>query len=144
MSSYIPYTQEERDRAHRTDLIALLRGQGEVLKRSGTEYEWHISGQKVTIRDQGGDPAHLLPNPLYTPAVAGDGLGHEHRSVTLERLSGFGIGTAPVLRHGDRRGAVLLSEMRHFSHHAGRKSQYLLYGIPAHPAAISGDFGRGG
>ena len=50
MSEYIPYTQGERDRAHRTDLIALLRGQGEVLKRSGTEYEWRVGGQKVTIR----------------------------------------------------------------------------------------------
>lgn len=45
MSSYIPYTQEERDRAHRTDLIALLRSQGEMLKRSGTEYEWRVGGQ---------------------------------------------------------------------------------------------------
>ena len=50
MSSYIPYTQEERDRAHHTDLTALLRSQGEVLKRSGTEYEWRVGGQKVTIR----------------------------------------------------------------------------------------------
>lgn len=97
MSFYIPYTQAERDRAHHTDLTALLRSQGEALKRSGTEYEWHVGGQKVTIRGQGGDPAHLLLNPLYTPAVAGDGLGHEHRPVTLERLSGFGIGTATVL-----------------------------------------------
>lgn len=143
MSSYIPYTQEERDRAHRTDLIALLRGQGEVLKRSGTEYEWHVGGQKVTIRGQGGDPAHLLPNPLYAPAVAGDGLGHEHRPVAPECLSGLGAGAAPVLRHGDRRGAVLLSEMRHFSHHAGGKSYYVLHGVPAHSTAVPGDFGRG-
>ena len=50
MSSYIPYTQEERDRAHHTDLTALLRSQGEVLKCSGTEYEWRIGGQKITIR----------------------------------------------------------------------------------------------
>ena len=50
MSEYIPYTQEERDRAHHTDLTVLLRSQGEVLKRSGTEYEWHVGGQKVTIR----------------------------------------------------------------------------------------------
>lgn len=50
MSSYISYTQEERDQAHHTDLTALLRSQGEALKRSGTEYEWHVGGQKVTIR----------------------------------------------------------------------------------------------
>ena len=50
MSFYIPYTQAERDRAHHTDLTALLRSQGEALKRSGTEYEWHVGGQKVTIR----------------------------------------------------------------------------------------------
>ena len=50
MSFYIPYTQAERDRAYHTDLTALLRSQGEALKRSGTEYEWHVGGQKVTIR----------------------------------------------------------------------------------------------
>ncbi len=50
MSEYISFTQEERDRAHHTDLTALLHSQGEVLKRSGTEYEWRVGGQKVTIR----------------------------------------------------------------------------------------------
>lgn len=49
MSEYIPFSQEERDRAHHTDLTALLRSQGATLKRSGTEYEWRIGGQKVTI-----------------------------------------------------------------------------------------------
>ncbi len=50
MSEYIPFSQEERDRAHHTNLVALLRSQGEVPQAPGTEYEWRIGGQKVTIR----------------------------------------------------------------------------------------------
>lgn len=50
MSSYIPYTDEQRERAHKADLVSLLRSQGEHLKRSGSEYEWRDGSQKVTIR----------------------------------------------------------------------------------------------
>lgn len=41
---------EERYRARQTDLVELLRSQGEVLKRCGSEYQWLHDGQKVTIR----------------------------------------------------------------------------------------------
>ena len=50
MSSYIHFTEEERERARNTDLVELLKSQGEMLKRSGSEYEWLDGTQKVTIR----------------------------------------------------------------------------------------------
>lgn len=50
MSSYIYFTKEERERARTTDLVELLKSQGETLKRSGSEYEWLDGTQKVTIR----------------------------------------------------------------------------------------------
>lgn len=45
MSSYIHYTTEEKERARQTDLVSLLRSQGETLKRSGREFEWRDGGQ---------------------------------------------------------------------------------------------------
>ena len=50
MSSYIHFTEEEKDRARQTDLADLLHRQGEKLKRSGSEYEWRDGSQKLTIR----------------------------------------------------------------------------------------------
>lgn len=50
MPNYIPFTPEQREQARRTDLRALLRSQGETIKRSGSEYEWRDGAQKVTIR----------------------------------------------------------------------------------------------
>ena len=50
MAQYIHYTEEEKSRARQTDLVELLRSQGETLKRSGSEYEWLDGNQKVTIR----------------------------------------------------------------------------------------------
>ena len=50
LSSYIHFTEEERERARNTDLVELLRSQCETLKRSGSEYEWLDGTQKVTIR----------------------------------------------------------------------------------------------
>ena len=38
LSSYIHFTEEERERARNTDLVELLKSQGETLKRSGSEY----------------------------------------------------------------------------------------------------------
>lgn len=49
LSSYIHFT-EERERARTTDLVELLKSQGETLKRSGSEYEWLDGLQKVTTR----------------------------------------------------------------------------------------------
>ena len=50
MSTYIHFTDEQKEQARRTDLADLLRRQGETLKRSGSEYEWRDGSAKVTIR----------------------------------------------------------------------------------------------
>lgn len=50
MGKYIHFSQEERERAHRTDLVALLRGQGETLTKSGSEWQWGEGSNKITIR----------------------------------------------------------------------------------------------
>lgn len=49
-TKYIPYTAEQKEQARRTDIADLLRRQGEILKRSGSELEWLDGSQKVTIR----------------------------------------------------------------------------------------------
>ena len=48
--AYIQFTEEERERARTTDIVELLKSQGETLKRSGSEYEWLDVTQKVTVR----------------------------------------------------------------------------------------------
>lgn len=50
MCAYIYFTDEQKEQARRTDLVSLLRSQGEHLKRSGREYEWMDGSQKVTVR----------------------------------------------------------------------------------------------
>ena len=50
MSGFIPFTDEQKERARRTDLADLLRSQGETLRKSGSELEWLDGSQKVTIR----------------------------------------------------------------------------------------------
>ena len=50
MSTYIHFTEEQKEQARRTDLVELLRSQGETLKRSGAEYEWKDGSAKITIR----------------------------------------------------------------------------------------------
>lgn len=47
---YIHFTEEQKQAARETDLVAFLQRRGEVLKRSGSEYEWADGTQKVTIR----------------------------------------------------------------------------------------------
>lgn len=49
-TGYIHFTDEQKEQARRTDLADMLRRQGEKLKRSGSEYEWHDGSAKVTIR----------------------------------------------------------------------------------------------
>lgn len=49
-STFIPFTEEQKERAKTTDLVSLLRSQGETLKRSGKEYEWRDGSEKVTVR----------------------------------------------------------------------------------------------
>lgn len=50
MSTYIHFTDEQKEQARQTDIVSLLRSQGETLKRSGKEFEWRDGSQKVTIR----------------------------------------------------------------------------------------------
>ena len=50
MGNYIPFTEQQREDARRTDLAAFLRRCGEEVKRSGSENMWLDHGQKVTIR----------------------------------------------------------------------------------------------
>lgn len=50
MSQYIHFTDEQKNQARQTDLVSLLHSQGEILKRSGKEYEWRDGSAKVTIR----------------------------------------------------------------------------------------------
>ena len=50
MSGFIPFTDEQKEKARRTDLVGLLRSQGETLHKSGSELEWLDGSQKVTIR----------------------------------------------------------------------------------------------
>ncbi len=50
MGSFIPFTEEQREQARRTDLAAFLRQCGEEVRKSGSENMWLDHGQKVTIR----------------------------------------------------------------------------------------------
>ncbi len=50
MSEFYYFSPEQREIAQRTNLVELLRSQGETLKPSGSEHEWLCRGQKVTIR----------------------------------------------------------------------------------------------
>lgn len=50
MSTYIHFTEEQKTQARQTDIVSLLKSQGETVKRSGSEYEWKDGSQKVTIR----------------------------------------------------------------------------------------------
>ncbi len=47
---YIHFTTEQKQIARQTDLVSLLRSQGEQLKRSGKEYVWRDSSERVTVR----------------------------------------------------------------------------------------------
>lgn len=47
---YIHFTEAQKLAARETDLVTFLQRRGEVLKRSGSEYEWRDGAQKVTIR----------------------------------------------------------------------------------------------
>lgn len=50
MSTYIYFTDEQKEQARQTDLVSLLKLQGETVKRSGSEFEWKDGSAKVTIR----------------------------------------------------------------------------------------------
>lgn len=81
ISTYIHFTKEQREQARRTDLANFLIGQGEKVKKSGSEYEWLDGSQKVTIRghlwyhqyeQKGGDAVDFIRrfyNKDYAEAV---------------------------------------------------------------------------
>lgn len=50
MSDYIHFTEEQKAQVRQTDLVEMLRSQGETLKRSGKEYKWQDGFQKVAVR----------------------------------------------------------------------------------------------
>ena len=49
-TEYIHFTEEQKQQARQTDIVALLQSQGERLKRSGKEYVWRDGSEKVTVR----------------------------------------------------------------------------------------------
>ena len=49
-TKYIHFTKEQKQIARQTDLVSLLRSQGEQLKRSGKEYVWRDGSERVTVR----------------------------------------------------------------------------------------------
>ena len=50
MSSYVHFTNEQKEQARQTDLCDLLQRQGEYLKKSGREWQWRDGPEKVTSR----------------------------------------------------------------------------------------------
>lgn len=81
MSTYIHFTDEQKAQARQTDIVSLLKSQGETVKRSGSEYEWKDGSAKVTIRGNlwfhqyervGGDTIDFVRrfyNKSYTQAM---------------------------------------------------------------------------
>ena len=51
MGEYIPFSREDVDRASQTNLEEFLRRRGEMLKRSGSEWQWGEGSNKVTVRE---------------------------------------------------------------------------------------------
>ena len=100
MSEYINFTNEERERARRTDIASFLMNQGESVKKSGSEYEWLDGSQKVTIRgnlwyhqyeQKGGDAIDFVRrfyNKDYVGAV----------QLLLSQISGNLTKSAPIER----------------------------------------------
>lgn len=74
-TTYIHFTEEQKDQARRTDLRSFLLGQGEKVERSGSEYKWNHGGEKITIRgnlwfnqyepDSGGGDAIAFVREFY-------------------------------------------------------------------------------
>ena len=49
-TTYVHFSDLQKERARYTDLVSFLNSNGETLKRSGSEYEWQSPTGKVTIR----------------------------------------------------------------------------------------------
>ena len=50
VTTYIHFTEEQKDQARRPDLRSFLLGLGEKVERSGSEYKGNIGGEKITNR----------------------------------------------------------------------------------------------
>lgn len=115
ISTYIHFTKEQRKQARRTNLAYFLIGQGEKVKKSGSEYEWLDGSQKVTIRghlwyhqyeQKGGDAVdfvrrfynkdyaeavEMLLNGSYGQIITSPSIEKEHKPFELpprnERMS---------------------------------------------------------
>lgn len=48
--SYIKFTEKQKNLARLTDLVLFLQNNGEILKKSGSEYEWKSGSEKITVR----------------------------------------------------------------------------------------------
>ncbi len=46
MEQYIPFTNAQREQARQTDLALLLWQCGEIVKPSGSEFQWNNDSQK--------------------------------------------------------------------------------------------------
>ena len=49
-TSYVHFTEQQRERARQTDLVNLLESQGERVKRVGSEHVWEGGGSRITLR----------------------------------------------------------------------------------------------
>lgn len=111
--TYIRFTEEQKAQAQQADLVSLLRSQGEILKRSGSEYEWRDGSQKITIRGNlwfyqyeqaGGDAIDFVRrfyNKTYPEAVEyllGGGGGTTSRS-TVRRRRESAVAAPPCATH---------------------------------------------
>ena len=99
-TEYRHFTQEQRERARSIDLVSLLQGRGEILKRSGQEYQWRDGAQKVTIRSN-------LWFHQYE-RVGGDAVDFVRRFYGLDypQAVEFLLGNAaiPIVEHHDEKG----------------------------------------
>lgn len=76
------FTNEEKQKAHKADIVSLLRRNGEQVKHRGSEYEWREGADKITIKDNlwynhyeqtGGDTVDFVRrfyNKYYPEAIA--------------------------------------------------------------------------
>lgn len=49
-TTYIHFTEEQKQQARNADLLSFLRSRGEKITRSGSEYQWSYGGEKITVR----------------------------------------------------------------------------------------------
>ena len=81
-TQYIHFTDAQIEQVRQTDLVSLLKPQGETVKRSGREYQWRDGSTKVTIRgnlwfhqyDRDGDAAIDFVRRFYNKSYPEAGI----------------------------------------------------------------------